>query len=61
MLIYFAVTFMGPTPPPHPAVYLPFNLPWLVAPAVLLLRMLRAEPFGAPGQGRAPAGVMAPG
>jgi hypothetical protein len=61
MLIYFFVTFMGPTPPPHPAVYLPFNLPWLVAPAVLVLRMLRPEPFGAPGQGRASASAMAPG
>jgi hypothetical protein len=45
MFFYFATTFLGPTPPPHLAVYLPFNLPWLVAPAVLGLRMLRAEPF----------------
>ncbi len=46
MLMYFATTFLGPTPPPHPAVYLPFNLPWLIGPAVLGLRMLPADPFG---------------
>lgn len=45
MLIYFTVTFMGPTPPPHPAIYLPFNLPWLIAPAILGIRMLRPDPF----------------
>jgi hypothetical protein len=40
MFFYFATTFMGPTPPPNLAVYLPFNLPWLIAPALLGLRML---------------------
>lgn len=45
MLMYFATTFIGPTPPPHPAIYLPFNLPWLIAPAILGVRMLPAEPF----------------
>jgi hypothetical protein len=39
MCFYFFQTFRGPAPPPHPAVYLPFNLPWLVAPIVLGWRM----------------------
>ncbi len=39
---YFVTTFIGPNPPPHPWIYLPFNLPWLIAPAILGLRMLRA-------------------
>jgi hypothetical protein len=46
MSFYFAETFMGPHPPPHPAVYLPFNLPWLIAPGVLAWRVWR-EPVGA--------------
>ncbi len=45
MLMYFATTFLGPTPPPHPAFYLPFNLPWLFGPAILGLRMLSPTPF----------------
>jgi hypothetical protein len=45
MLMYFATTFLGPTPPPHPAIYLPFNLPWLIAPLILGIRMLPQEPF----------------
>src|SRR4030095_7289110 len=45
MFLYFATTFLGPTPPPNLAVYLPFNLPWLLAPALLGLRMLPAHPF----------------
>src|SRR5215471_11646855 len=45
MFFYFATTFWGPTPPPHPAVYLPFNLPWLVAPVILALRLLPSAPF----------------
>jgi hypothetical protein len=45
MFMYFVTTFIGPTPPPNPAIYLPFNLPWLIAPAILGLRMLPAEPF----------------
>ena len=47
MFMYFVTTFIGPTPPPHPAIYLPFNLPWLIAPAILGLRMLPKEPFAA--------------
>ena len=45
MFFYFATTFWGPTPPPHLGVYLPFNLPWLVAPAILALRLVPADPF----------------
>jgi hypothetical protein len=45
MFFYFATSFLGPTPPPNLAVYLPFNLPWLIAPALLGLRMLPAPPF----------------
>jgi hypothetical protein len=45
MFFYFATTFWGPTPPPHLAVYLPFNLPWLVAPGILALRLLPGSPF----------------
>ena len=45
MFFYFATTFWGPTPPPHLGVYLPFNLPWLVAPAILALRLLPPAPF----------------
>lgn len=52
MFIYFVTTFVGPNPPQHPAIYLPFNLPWLIFPAVLALRMLRQEPY--PAQERRP-------
>ena len=45
MFMYFVTTFIGPNPPPHPWIYLPFNLPWLIAPAILGLRMLPREPF----------------
>ncbi|MDB5396794.1 MAG: hypothetical protein JWM91_4300 [Rhodospirillales bacterium] len=45
MFMYFVTTFIGPNPPPHPAIYLPFNLPWLIAPAILGLRMLGPDPF----------------
>lgn len=45
MFMYFVTTFLGPTPPPHPAIYLPFNLPWLIAPLILGIRMLPKEPF----------------
>ena len=45
MFFYFATTFMGPTPPPNLGVYLPFNLPWLIAPALLGWRMWPERPF----------------
>jgi len=38
MFFYFVQTFLGPHPPPNLAYYLAFNLPWLIAPAVLGLR-----------------------
>ena len=50
MFMYFVTTFIGPNPPPHPWIYLPFNLPWLIAPAILGLRMLPREPFARQGE-----------
>jgi len=47
MFFYFATTFLGPTPPPHLGVYLPFNLPWLIAPLILAWRLLPPAPFAA--------------
>ncbi len=41
MFLYFAQTFMGPHPPPNTAYYLAFNLPWMIAPAVLGARAWR--------------------
>jgi hypothetical protein len=40
MFFYFAQTFLGPHPPPNTFHYLVFNLPWLIAPAVLGARVL---------------------
>ena len=39
MFFYFVQTFLGPHPPPNTAYYLAFNLPWLIAPAVLGARV----------------------
>jgi hypothetical protein len=39
MFFYFVQTFLGPHPPPNTAYYLAFNLPWLIAPAALGLRV----------------------
>jgi hypothetical protein len=39
MFFYFAQTFLGPHPPPNTLYYLAFNLPWLIAPAVLGARV----------------------
>ena len=39
MFFYFAQTFMGPHPPQDLLVYLPANLPWLIAPVILALRV----------------------
>ena len=36
---YFVQTFLGPHPPLDLSVYLPFNLPWLIAPALLAMRL----------------------
>lgn len=43
MFFYFTQTFLGPHPPPNTAYYLAFNLPWLIAPLVLGVRLLWAE------------------
>ena len=43
MFFYFAQTFLGPDPPPNTAYYLAFTLPWLIAPAVLAVRVLVAR------------------
>jgi hypothetical protein len=40
MFFYFVQTFLGPHPPPNTAYYLLFNLPWLLAPMILALRVL---------------------
>ena len=45
MLLYFHETFWGPHPPLDYAVYIPFNLPWLIAPLLLAYRMRRVDPF----------------
>ena len=55
MFMYFTTTFLGPNPPPHPWVYWPANLPWLIAPAILGLRMLPKEPFRKTSRRLAPA------
>lgn len=47
MFYYFSQTFLGPDPPLNLITYLVFNLPWLIAPMVLALRMRKPEPFGA--------------
>lgn len=39
MFFYFVQTFLGPHPPANTAYYLAFNLPWLIAPMVLGLRV----------------------
>lgn len=49
MFMYFVTTFIGPNPPPHPWIYMPFNLPWMIAPAILGWRMLPKEPFAKVG------------
>lgn len=44
MFFYFAETFMGPHPPQNLLVYLPANLPWLIAPMILAWRV-RSDSF----------------
>ncbi|MEZ5571514.1 MAG: hypothetical protein R3E64_05765 [Halioglobus sp.] len=43
MFFYFTQTFLGPHPPPNIGYYLLFNLPWLIAPLLLALRVLLAK------------------
>jgi hypothetical protein len=40
MFFYFVQTFLGPHPPPNTIDSLVFNLPWMIAPAVLGARVL---------------------
>jgi hypothetical protein len=46
MFFYLMQTFLGPHPPPNLAYYLAFNLPWLVAPIVLGVRLLLRADLG---------------
>jgi hypothetical protein len=46
MFFYFTQTFLGPHPPPNLGYYLIFNLPWLLAPIALGVRVLRARDLG---------------
>ncbi len=43
MFFYFTQTFLGPHPPPNTAYYLAFNLPWLIAPMALGVRVAWAK------------------
>ena len=51
MFYYFSQTFLGPDPPLNLGTYLVFNLPWLIAPMILALRMRRPAPFGVQSSG----------
>ncbi|MDZ7783577.1 MAG: emopamil-binding family protein [Halioglobus sp.] len=39
MFFYFVQTFLGPDAPPNVVYYLAFNIPWLLAPLILGLRV----------------------
>ena len=43
MFYYFMQTFLGPHPPPNTLFYHAFNLPWLLAPMVLAVRLATAK------------------
>ncbi|CAA0098928.1 Uncharacterised protein [Halioglobus japonicus] len=43
MFFYFTQTFLGSHPPPNLGYYLAFNLPWLIAPLALGLRVMLAN------------------
>ena len=49
MFFYFVQTFLGPHPPPNTIHYLVFNLPWLIAPAVLGARVFFGRDLWAAG------------
>ncbi len=53
MFFYFFQTFLGPHPPTNVAYYLAFNLPWLFAPIVLLIRVHSADYDETAGEVRA--------
>ena len=46
---YFMQTFLGPHPPPNTLYYLAFNLPWLIAPALLGARVFFGRDLRARG------------
>ena len=50
MFFYFTQTFLGSHPPPNIAYYLAFNLPWLLAPLVLAVRVMVAKDLVAAGR-----------
>lgn len=47
MYFYFMQTFLGPDRPPHLAIYLPINLPWLLVPILVLYRFWPRRDDGA--------------
>lgn len=51
MFFYFTQTFLGPHPPPNLGYYLAFNLPWLIAPLVLAVRVVLGEDIPRAGHG----------
>ena len=46
MFYYFVQTLLGPHPPPNIVYYMAFNLPWLIAPAALGVRVTFAKDLG---------------
>jgi len=50
MFFYFTQTFLGDHPPPNVAYYLAFNLPWLIAPLALAVRVLVGKDLVARGR-----------
>ena len=50
MFFYFTQTFLGSHPPPNIAYYLAFNLPWLIAPLALAVRVMVAKDLVAAGR-----------
>lgn len=43
MFFYFTQTFLGEHPPPNMVYYLAFNLPWIIAPVALGMRVLAGK------------------
>lgn len=50
MFFYFTQTFLGSHPPPNIAYYLAFNLPWLIAPLALAVRVMVAKDLVSAGR-----------
>lgn len=59
MYFYFMQTFLGPDSPPHLATYVPINLPWLLVPVLVLLRV-RQDDGRSGGAGTSIAGRSQP-